>query len=52
MTSKDKILAHVGDGIAGNKFRMTKVEFPEIEKCLVTWFRETRDKPVVTKESK
>jgi len=43
LKNKDKILACAHEGVAGYKFRAKNAEFPEVEKCVLKWFRECRD---------
>ncbi len=46
MKAKGTLLANVGDGSCKNKFLFKKAEFPDVEKCLLKWFRETHDKNI------
>ena len=44
--NKIKVLNCAESGISGHKFRSKSGEFPNVEKCLVRWFSECREKNV------
>ena len=46
MKNKVKFQSYASEGMSSNKFRIKRAEFPDVEKCLLKWFKEARDRSI------